>query len=112
MIYEISVNDIANQEQQFTLFGYQLKFALRFNTVGNGWCYDLLNMQTDEYITQNCWLSVNAPTLLGKNLPFVVMMTDGSGLGINCINQSEMGQRLQIHFIDKEVFHEAIHTAA
>lgn len=111
MFYLIPVTTDGVQKQFFSLFGYQLEFTLRFNSVSGLWNFDLLNQKTNQYITQSAGLAVNSPTLIGNNLPFVVIMIDGSGWGINSTQQSELGSRLNIYFIDKEVFHEAIRAS-
>jgi len=108
MMYAIPVTTDDIQIQSFNLFGYSLKLTLRFNSVSQLWNFDLFDQNKNEFITQSAGLAVNSPTLMGKNLPFLVMMIDGSGLGINSIQQSELGNRLHIYFVDKEVFREAI----
>ncbi|MDE9565888.1 hypothetical protein KKI93_17955 [Xenorhabdus bovienii] len=110
MIYEIPVSTEEIQEQSFSLFDINLRFTLYFNPVSNGWQFDLLDTNTDEYIAQLYGLTVNSPALFTKNLPFIILMSDGSGLGINSVQRSELGNRLKVYFVDKEVWHEAIRT--
>ncbi|MGV8004335.1 hypothetical protein QPK14_20280 [Photorhabdus temperata subsp. temperata] len=110
MIYEIPLSTEEIQEQSFTLFGMNLRLTLYFNPISNLWQFDLMNMNTDEYIAQSYGLAVNAPALITKSLPFVIMMVDGSSLGINSVMKNELGNRLKIYFVDKEVWHEAIRT--
>ncbi|MDE9442369.1 hypothetical protein KKJ13_12315 [Xenorhabdus bovienii] len=110
MIYEIPVSTEEVQEQSFTLFGMNLRFTLYFNPVSNSWQFDLLDTNTDEYIAQLYGLTVNSPALFTKNLPFIILMSDGSGLGINSVQRSELGNRLKVYFVDKEAWHEAIRT--
>ncbi|MDC9606871.1 phage baseplate plug family protein [Xenorhabdus griffiniae] len=110
MIYEIPVSTDEVQEQSFTLFEMNLKFTLYFNSISNGWQFDLLDTNSDYYIAQRYGMAVNSPVLFTKNLPFIILMSDGSGLGINSVRRNEMGKRLKIYFVDKEAWHEAIRT--
>ena len=110
MIYSISVTSEPLQEQSFDLFGYSLRFTLRYNSVGNVWNYDLYDLNKEEYICQSFGLAVSAPSLIAKDLPFVVMLYDTSGLGINSIEQSEMGNRLKVLFVDKETYRETVRS--
>ena len=111
MVYNILVTSEPLQEQSFDLFGYSLRFTLRFNSVGNTWNYDLFDLDSETFICRSFGLAVNAPSLFCKNLPFVVVMTDRSGLLVNSIDQSEMGNRLGIVFISKDLYHETIRAA-
>ncbi|OWO79299.1 hypothetical protein B5C26_21215 [Photorhabdus luminescens] len=108
MIYEIPVSTEEIQEQSFTLFDMNLRFTLYFNPISNGWQFDLLDTNTDQYIAQMYGLTVNSPTLITKNLPFVIVMSDSSGFGLNSIRRSELGNRLKVYFVDKELWREAI----
>lgn len=108
MIYEIPVTTDDVQEQSFDLFGYSLRLTLRYNAVGGVWQFDLFNMKTLLPLCQNTGLSVNAPALFSRRLPFVIVLTDSSGLGINSLQQDELGNRLRIYLVAKEVWREAI----
>ncbi|WP_445496688.1 phage baseplate plug family protein [Photorhabdus sp. SF281] len=110
MIYEIPLSTEEIQEQSFSLFNMNLRFTLHFNSISSGWQFDLLDTNTDQYIAQMYGLAVNSPALITKNLPFVIVMSDGSGFGLNSIRRSELGTRLKVYFIDKELWHEAIRT--
>ncbi|AOM40582.1 phage baseplate plug family protein [Xenorhabdus hominickii] len=110
MIYEIPVSTEEIQEQSFSLFDMNLRFTLYFNPISNGWQFDLLDTNTDEFIAQLYGLTVNSPALFTKNLPFIILMSDGSRLGINSVQRGELGRRLKIYFVDKETWHEAIRT--
>ncbi|SIP73170.1 conserved hypothetical protein [Xenorhabdus innexi] len=112
MIYEIPVSTEEIQEQSFTLFGMNLRLTLYFNPVINGWQFDLLETNSDTFIAQLYGLTVNSPALLTKNLPFVILMSDGAGLGINSVRREELGNRLKLYFVDKETWHEAIRTTS
>lgn len=108
MLYEIPVTSDDEQAQSFELFGYSLRFHLRYNRVGGVWQFDLFNLKTQRYFCQSCGLAVNAPALLGRLLPFVVLLVDQAGLGLNSVCQAEMGHRLKLYFVDNEVWHAAI----
>lgn len=111
MIYRILATSEPLQEQSFRLFGYNLRFTLRYNAVGANWNYDLFDRNAGQYIAQSFGLAVNAPSLIGKKLPFVVVLDDTSRLGINSTGQSDMGSRLQVLFMDKDTYHEAIRSS-
>ena len=107
-MYSIEVSDDTLQSQIFKLFDKNLRFELKYNTVLAGWSFDLYDLDEEKYICQNYGLAVNAPCLLEMNYNFIVMMLDKSGLGINGVTSSEMGQRFAIYFINKEDFFNAI----
>ena len=109
--YRILVTAEPLQEQSFDLFGYKLRFTLRFNSISGLWNYDLFDLEKETFICQSFGLAVDAPSLISMNLPFVVVMEDLSGLGINSIHQSEMGKRLQVAFVDKRLYREAVRTS-
>lgn len=111
MIYEIPVTSDDTQEQSFDLFGYSLRLTLRYNPVGGVWQFDLFNLRTAAPICLNAGLAVNAPALFAHRVPFVLVLADGSGLGINSLRQDEMGDRLRLFMIDKEVWREAVRQA-
>ncbi|UIA85998.1 hypothetical protein LU604_26680 (plasmid) [Erwinia tracheiphila] len=112
MIYEIPVTTDDIQEQSFDLFGYSLRLTLRYNAVGGVWQFDLLNLKTLLPICQNTGLAVNAPALFARRLPFVLVLADGSGLGINSLLQDEFGNRLKLYLVAKEVWREAVRQAS
>jgi hypothetical protein len=107
-MYKILSTTSPIQAQSFKLFGYDLTFTLRFNSVSNGWSYDLFDNNEEAFICQGFGLAVGAPSLISKTLPFVVMLLDESGFGVNSISRDEMSNRLNIYFVSKEEFHEAI----
>ncbi|WP_169753523.1 phage baseplate plug family protein [Campylobacter mucosalis] len=92
------------QTQSFELYGLNLELTLKFNDVGLTWQFDLANSDTGEIYAQNRGLSVNAPSLIHKNLPFVFMLIDESKNGINCIHHSELGKRLKLYAVSKTDF--------
>lgn len=110
MIYEIPVSSKPIQEQIFTLFDMNIRLTLYFNSVSKGWQFDLFDADKNKVITQRQGLAVNAPSLLEKNLPFILMLSDKSQFGINSVSQNELGNRLRLYLVDKEVWREAIRT--
>lgn len=110
MIYEIPVSSKPIQEQIFTLFDMNIRLTLYFNSVSKGWQFDLFDADKNRMITQRQGLAVNAPSLLEKNLPFILMLSDKSQFGINSVSQNELGNRLRLYVVDKEVWREAIRT--
>lgn len=112
MIYEIPVSTEEIQEQSFTLFNMNLRLTLYFNTISRGWQFDLLDTNTDQFIAQRYGLTVNSPALFTKNLPFIILMADGSGMGLSAVQRRELGSRLKVYFVDKGIWHEAIRTTA
>ncbi|HGN1344084.1 TPA: hypothetical protein ACKRMM_005925 [Pseudomonas aeruginosa] len=110
MIYEIPVSSNPIQEQIFTLFDMNIRLTLYFNSVSKGWQFDLFDADKNKVITQRQGLAVNAPSLLEKNLPFILMLSDKSQFGINSVSRNELGNRLRLYVIDKEVWREAIRT--
>nr|WP_282562106.1 hypothetical protein [Providencia stuartii] len=63
---------------------------------------------TNRLITQRQGLAVNAPSLLEKNLPFILMLADKSHFGINALYRRELGERLLLYIVDKGLWYEAI----
>lgn len=110
MIYEIPVSSKPIQEQIFTLFDMNIRLTLYFNSISKGWQFDLFDADKNRVITQRQGLAVNAPSLLEKNLPFILMLSDKSQFGINSVSQNELGNRLRLYVVDKEVWREAIRT--
>ncbi len=110
-MYQIQTTAHPYQVQYFKAFGSDYTFTLRYNTISKLWNYDLFDNGADAFIVQSLGLGINAPTLVQKNLPFVIMMFDESGLGIDSTGLSDMGTRLGIYLLSKEEFHEAILTS-
>lgn len=111
-MYQIPVTSDPSQEQNFTLYGYDLKLTLRWNTVGKVWQFDLFDNRTMAYISRGEGLAVGAPSLLQSNFPLLLTLSDSSGLGLNPIRLDEMGQRIQLHILSKDEFYEAIWAPA
>lgn len=112
MIYEIPLSDEPIQEQLFSLFDMNLRLTLYYNPISHGWQFDLSDTDKNRLITQRQGLAVNAPSLIEKNLPFILMLADKSRFGTNSISQSELGKRIQLYLIDKGLWHEAIRETA
>lgn len=107
-IYELPVNDYPNQIQNFDFMGYSLQFTLLWNSVGLSWSFDLYDNITGEYIVQGEGLSIAMASLYYSDLPFVIMMTDNSGLGFETVSIDEMGDRLGISIMSAEAYQYAI----
>lgn len=107
-IYELPVNDYPNQIQNFDFMGYSLQFTLLWNSVGLSWSFDLYDNIAGEYIVQGEGLSIAMASLYYSDLPFVIMMTDNSGLGFETVSIDEMGDRLGISIMSTEAYQYAI----
>lgn len=107
-IYELPVNDYPNQVQNFDFMGYNLQFTLLWNAVGLSWSFDLYDNIAGEYIIQGEGLSIAMASLFYSDLPFVIMMTDNSGLGFETVSIDEMGDRLGISIMSTEAYQYAI----
>lgn len=106
-MYKIKTNSDYKQVQNFELFGFSLELTLKFNEVGLVWQYDLRNMDTGEIYASNKGLAVNAPSLINKNLPFVFMLFDNTNKGINCVDITDLDERLSLYAVGKDEFKEA-----
>ncbi len=100
------------QTQNFEIFGLELELTLKFNEVGSVWQYDLTDLNSNKILAFNRGLAVNAPSLINKNLPFVLMLIDASKSGINCVDYSELGERLKLYAVGKDDFRAAISESA
>lgn len=107
-IFEIPVNDYPNQVQNFDFMGYSLQLTLLWNAVGLSWSFDLYDNIQGDYIVQGEGLSIGMASLFYSDLPFVLMMSDNSGLGFETISIEEMGDRLSLNIMSKEVYQNAI----
>lgn len=107
-MFEIPVSTEETQEQSFDLFGMSVRLTLYFNRFLQGWQFDLYDTNKNKYITQREGLTVGAPSLIEKNLPFILTLIDQSGSGINSMSREELGSRLKLYAVDKEVWYEAI----
>lgn len=108
MIYEIPTTSEQKQIQSFEIFDLELELTLKFNEIGCVWQYDLINLNTNEILAYNKGLAVNAPSLINKKLSFVFVLIDTSKKGINCVDFSELGERIKLYAVSKDIFKEAI----
>lgn len=88
-------------EQSFSLYDMNLKLTLRYNAVLRGYQFDLFNIDKDCYITKNKGLSVGSPSLIEFNLPFVLVLKDKTGRGVNSISKEDFNSRMQIVIMEK-----------
>ena len=95
-------------EQTLSLYDMNLKLTLRYNSFLRGYQFDLFNIDKDEYITKNKGLSVGSPSLIEFNLPFVLVLKDKSGRGVNSISKEDFNNRLQLMIMSKEEFRASI----
>ena len=107
-IYELAVNNYPNQVQNFEFMGYNLQLTLLWNAVGLSWSFDLYDNIQGEYIVQGEGLSIGMASLFYSDLPFVLMISDNSGLGFETISIDEMGDRLSLNIMSKEAYQYAI----
>ncbi|MCX8659853.1 hypothetical protein J3T98_02645 [Gilliamella sp. B2772] len=95
-------------EQTLNLYDMNLRLTLRYNAISTGYQFDLFDIDNDEYITKNKGLSVGSPSLIEFNLPFVLVLDDKSGLGINAISKDDLNNRMQLLIMTKEEYRAAI----
>lgn len=95
-------------EQTFSLYDMNLRLVLRYNSILVGYQFDLFDINRDEYITKNKGLSVGSPALIEYNLPFVLVLDDKSGLGINAVSKDDLNNRMQLLIMTKEEYRAAI----
>lgn len=107
-MYLIKTTTDKIQTQNFSIFGKNIELTLKFNEVGLTWQYDLSDTDTGEIYATNKGLSVNAPSLINKNLPFVFILIDTSKNGINCVDISDLNDRLELYVLSKDEFKNTI----
>lgn len=95
-------------EQTLSLFDMNLKLTLRYNSVLRGYQFDLFNIDKDCYITKNKGLSVGSPSLIEFNLPFVFLLDDKSGRGVNSTSKEDFNGRMQIVIMGKDEWRESL----
>lgn len=95
-------------EQTLNLYDMNLRLTLRYNKFLKGYQFDLFDIDKDEYITKNKGLSVGSPSLIEFNLPFVFVLDDKLGLGINAISKDDLNNRMQLLIMDKEEYRASI----
>ena len=91
-------------EQSFSLYDMNLKLTLRYNSILRGYQFDLFNIDKDCYVTKNKGLSVSSPSLIEFNLPFVLVLHDKTGKGINSISKEDFIDRMELRFMTKEEY--------
>ncbi|WP_107686321.1 phage baseplate plug protein [Campylobacter concisus] len=112
MIYEIPTTHELKQTQNFNIFDMELELTLKYNEVGAVWQFDLTDLNANKILVFNKGLAVNAPSLINKNLPFVLMLVDTTKSGVNCVDFSELGERLKLYAVSKKEFNTAMSEIA
>ncbi|MDF7667454.1 hypothetical protein PT273_06305 [Orbaceae bacterium ESL0727] len=107
-MYQIQTTSDDLLEQSFSLFDMNLRLTLRYNSVAIGYQFDLFDIDNDSYITQNKGLSVGSPALIECDVPFVLVLDDKSGLGLNAISKTDLNNRMQLLMMSKEEYRETI----
>ena len=95
-------------EQSFSLYNMNLKLTLRYNAILRGYQFDLFDIDKNKFITKNKGLSVGSPSLIEFNLPFVLILDDRSGRGVNATSKEDFNSRMQIVIMSKEEFRASI----
>ncbi|MBR8461471.1 hypothetical protein KDE12_01215 [Campylobacter sp. faydin G-105] len=108
MMQKIKTTTNKLQTQTFTYADKELELTLKFNSVGVTWQYDLTNANTGEIYAKNKGLAVNAPSLINKNLGFILILIDESKEGVNAVDISEMSKRLNLYIADISEFKETM----
>ena len=88
-------------EQSFSLYNMNLKLTLRYNAILRGYQFDLFDIDKNKFITKNKGLSVGSPSLIECNLPFVLVLKDKFGRGVNATSKEDFNSRMQIVIMEK-----------
>ena len=88
-------------EQSLSLYNMNLKLTLRYNSILRGYQFDLFDIDKNKFITKNRGLSVGSPSLIECNLPFVLILVDKSGRGVNAKSKEDFSNRMQIVIMEK-----------
>ncbi|WP_143421880.1 phage baseplate plug family protein [Gilliamella mensalis] len=112
MVYIIQTTTDDVLEQSFSLYDMNLRLTMRYNAILTGYQFDLFDIDKDEYITKNKGLSVGSPSLIEFNLPFVLVLDDKSGFGINAISKDDLNNRMQVLIKSKGEYREAIRSSS
>ena len=64
--------------------------------------------QTVSLFGMNLRLSVGSPSLIEFNLPFVLVLIDKSGRGVNSISKDDFNNRMQIVIMSKDEWRASI----
>lgn len=107
-MWKIQTNQELIQTQNFSILGKDVELTLKWNEVGSVWQFDLKDTNTDEIYVLNRGLAINAPSLIDKRLPFVLMLIDESGQGLTCVDNSQMGDTVNLYLLSKTEFKEAM----
>jgi hypothetical protein len=109
-IIQITNDDIL--EQTLNLYDMNLRLTLRYNKFLKGYQFDLFDIDKDEYITKNKGLSVDSPSLIEFNLPFVLVLKDKSRQKVSAISKDDFNNRMQLLAMTKEEYREAIRASS
>lgn len=96
---QITSDDVL--EQTLSLYNMNLKLTLRYNSILRGYQFDLFDIDKNKFITKNRGLSVGSPSLIECNLPFVLILVDKSGRGVNAKSKEDFNSRMQIVIMEK-----------
>lgn len=96
---QITSDDVL--EQSLSLYDMNLRLTLRYNSILRGYQFDLFDIDKNKFITKNKGLSVGAPSLIEFNLPFVLVLKDKSGRGVNATSKEDFNSRMQIVIMEK-----------
>lgn len=88
-------------EQTVSLFDMNFRITLRYNAILRGYQFDLFDIDKNKFITKNKGLSVGAPSLIECNLPFVLVLKDKSGRGVNATSKEDFSNRMQIVIMER-----------
>lgn len=110
-MYKLQTTSEDAQEQSFSLYGSNLRLTLRYNVFLKGYQFDLFDLNTNEFIVQSKGLTVGSPALIDFDVPFVLVLSDKSGLNLNSVNQSDFANRLELLIMTKDEYHEAIRSS-
>lgn len=99
-------------EQSFSLYNMNLKLTLRYNAILRSYQFDLFDIDKNKFITKNKGLSVGSPSLIECNLPFVLVLKDKSGRGVNATSKEDFSNRMQIVIMSKEEFRASIRQSS
>lgn len=109
-MYKLQTTSEDVQEQSFSLYGMNLRLTIRYNLFLKGYQFDLFDLNNNDFIVQSKGLTIGSPALIDFDLPFVLSLSDKSGLNLNSINQSDFANRLELLIMTKEEYHETIRS--
>lgn len=100
-MHTIQITSDDKLEQTLSLFDMNLRITLRYNSILRGYQFDLFDIDKNKFITKNKGLSVGSPSLIEFNLPFVLILDDRSGRGVNATSKEDFNNRMQIVIMEK-----------